>query len=171
MREVREREPLLLKLLGESWVEFSRACVRVSAQDGEWLERLVKFMSKCTWEGREHADLPASECVDQEGREQTIKLLTALFKNRDDGRALSPAVELAEELARRGDKIAQEIVSGFFEEAPRLRQQGELREEMVPVGGRRVSLRRRWDSCARRHDPHGPLSDDQRRLRMHGPRT
>ncbi|MCW5976609.1 MAG: SUMF1/EgtB/PvdO family nonheme iron enzyme [Bryobacteraceae bacterium] len=117
----RRRQDLLVKLLRKNRVEFALACVRTAPQIDLWLKTLAQFLSKYYWGGEEYERMSAAECAEACGaRRETALLLRALFvPDNRDGRSLAAAVELAEELARRGSADARKLLSGFFAEAGR----------------------------------------------------
>ncbi len=101
---VYSRDPLLTRLLRESRVGFALASVTVATagelNEGTWLERLVRFLAKYTWEGRGLAHMPASECAGVchggEGSAETCEIIDAIFKDRRDARVMAAAFELAQ---------------------------------------------------------------------------
>lgn len=139
MLEGPRQERLLLKLLEHSRIELALACL--GGRDG-WLERLARLLAKYYWEGQELEEVTAAECADHpvarfrakhrwEGQEleqvtaaecaghpEALGVLRGLFdRETRDGRALAAAVELAEEVARRGVTEARELLDAFFREA------------------------------------------------------
>ena len=139
MLEGPRQERLLLKLLGRSRIELALACL--GGRDGR-LERLARFLAKYYWEGQELAEVTAAESEGHpvarfvakhywEGQElaevttaecagypEALGVLRGLLdRETRDGRSLAAAVELAEELARRGVTEARELLDAFFREA------------------------------------------------------
>mgnify|MGYP005844663755 FL=1 len=116
------RQRMLVEVPLRNRVEFALACVKTAPQIDNWLKTLVQFLSKYTWDGREHEPLGAEECAEAwAARRETIRALHALFErdNRDD-RMLAAAVEPAEVLAGRRNAETQGLLEGFFAESARV---------------------------------------------------
>ena len=110
---------ILVKLLQSSRVPFALACLKTATQQDLWLKQLVQFLSRYYWEAEEYLGLSGAECADScLARAETTAVLRGLFdRETRDGQALAAAVELAEELARRGNTEARKLLDGFFAEA------------------------------------------------------
>jgi formylglycine-generating enzyme required for sulfatase activity len=121
----RRRRKTLLELLKTGRAEFAVSCLRAAQPEQPWLQGLVRFLSRYTWAGQEYEPLTAAACA---GRAETREVLQSMFERENrEGQSLAAAVELAEELARRGDEVAQELLDKFFAEAVG------LAEDMVDV--------------------------------------
>jgi hypothetical protein len=123
----RRRRKTLMELLKTGRAEFAVSCLRAAASEQPWLQALVPFLSRYTPAGSEA--LAVADCADAcAGRAETREILRAMFvpENRE-GRSLAAAVELAEELAQRGDEKARGLSDRFFAEAVG------LPEDMVEV--------------------------------------
>lgn len=117
------RRRFLLDLLHASRAAEAYLCMSALPDRRDWLPTLVRFLAKYTWEGREHAGMPAAECRFDEERKATEAVLEKVFAERRDGEVLAAAVELAEELG-----LAR-LLEPFWEEG------GQVRREMVQVDG------------------------------------
>jgi hypothetical protein len=125
----RRRRKTLQELLKTGRAEFAVECLRAAPPEQPWLQELVRFLSRYTQVGREYEALAVADCADAcAGRAETRETLLAMFalENRE-GQTLAAAVELAEELARRGDHEARGLLEVFFAEA------AGLPEDMVGV--------------------------------------
>ena len=125
----RRRRKTLLDLLRAGRPGFAMDCLRAAPPEQPWLALLVRFLSRYTWEGVEHLKLPVSECADAcAERPELWDLLPAIFERENrEGQTLAAAVDLAEELARRGENQAAALLDKFFSEAPK------EQDEMVDV--------------------------------------
>jgi len=125
----RRRRKTLLELLKLGRAEFAVSCLRAAPPEQPWLQALVRFLSRFTWEGRENEAFAVSACADAcAGRAETREVLRAMFaRDNREGQSLAAAVELAEELAQRGDEEARGLLDGFFAES------AGLEEDMVEV--------------------------------------
>jgi len=125
----RRRRKTLLELLKLGRAEFAVACLRAAPPEQPWLQALVRFLSRFTWEGQENEAMAAGGCADAcAGRAETREVLRAMFaRDNREGQSLAAAVELAEELERRGDEEARGLLDRFFAES------AGLREDMVEV--------------------------------------
>lgn len=122
--KAKNRRLFLVEMLRQSRVEFALACLQASPRQEAWLEAMVKFLAKYTWDGRELAGMAAAECVSAaQGRPELENVLDAIFREREDGRVLAAAVELAEALG------AEALLEPFFDEGRA------LKEDMVRVEG------------------------------------
>lgn len=128
----REREPLLIEFLGQGRAEFALSCVNVATagepNEGSWLERLVRFLAKYTWEGRDLVGMPAAECsggaesLDGGAAAETRQIIEAIFADRRDARVMTAALELAEACG------LDALVDGFLDE-----HRTRIQPDMVPV--------------------------------------
>ncbi len=125
----RRRRTTLHDLLEAGRADFAVDCLRAAPPEQPWLALLVRFLSRYTWEGQEYRDLSVSECADAcAERPELWDLLPVMFEREHrEGQSLAAAVDLAEELARRGEKQAAALLERFFSEAP------ETEEDMVAV--------------------------------------
>ena len=110
---------ILGELLKRSRVEFALSCLSAGKQQDVWLGQLVRLLSRCYEGAVNYDELSAADCAEAcEARKETPKILEALFDRESrDGRALASAVELAEELASRGNETADRLLKDFFREA------------------------------------------------------
>jgi len=125
----RRRRKILLDLLKSGRPVFAVECLRAAPPEQPWLALLVRFLSRYTWEGQEYLTLSVSECVDAcAERPELWDVLAAIFeRDKREGRSLAAAVDLAAEMARRGEHQAAALLEGFFSEAPA------EDDDMVPV--------------------------------------
>jgi len=127
----KRRSNMLLELLKCGRAEFAVECLKVAAPEQPWLRLLVQFLARYTTAGREYRDRAASKCADVcAQRSETWAVLAALFERENrEGRSLAAAVELAEELRRRGEHQAAPLLDQFFSET------ANLPEDMVEIAG------------------------------------
>src|SRR5258708_35138925 len=102
------------------------ACLGAAPPEQPWLQALVRFLSLYTLsgytaEGQENEALTAAGCADAcASRAETREVLRVMFARENrEGQSLAAAVELAEELAGRGDGAARQLVDGVLAEAGR----------------------------------------------------
>ncbi len=126
----KRRRKTLLELLKIGRAGFAVKCLKAAVPEQPWLRLLAHFLACHTREGYGHRNLSVSLCADAcAGREETREVLRAMFEqpqNRE-GQSLAAAVELAEELARRGHEGAVSLLNGFYAES------ASLPEDMVEV--------------------------------------
>ncbi|MEO8658719.1 MAG: SUMF1/EgtB/PvdO family nonheme iron enzyme [Bryobacteraceae bacterium] len=117
--KAQKRRKTLQSLLMRGQADFAVECLRAAAPEEPWLRVLVQFLSRYTWSGGAFANLTVQECADGCGsRSETIHVLQQMFlPGNREGASLAAAVELAEELARRGNAHASDVVSSFFAES------------------------------------------------------
>ena len=125
----KKRRGTLLELLKRGKADTAVECLRAAAPEQPWLRLLVQFLARYTGAGSEYRDLTANECAGASGmRAETMSVLRAMFERENrEGQSLAAAVELAEELRRRGVSVA--FLDEFFAEAK------QWPEDMVTVAG------------------------------------
>ncbi len=117
--EAHRRRRTLLELLERGRVEFALDCLEATAEEDRWLTLLVQFLARYYWKGQKYGGVSVGEVAGAAGeRPELGQVLRGLFhRETRDGRALASAVELAEELARRGNRVAAGLIEGLFAEA------------------------------------------------------
>jgi formylglycine-generating enzyme required for sulfatase activity len=123
------RRKTLLELLKTGRAGFAVECLKAAVPEQPWLRLMVQFLGRYTAEGSTFRSLPVSSCADAcAGRPETGEVLGAMFEQQNrEGQSLAAAVELAEELMRRGQTEAATLLDGFYSEAT------SLREDMVEI--------------------------------------
>jgi hypothetical protein len=118
----KQRRKILLELVMAGRAEFAVNCMRAAAPEELWLQWLVRFLAGWYWHS-------VVDCADTcGGRPETLTVLQAMFVRQNRwGPSLPAAVELAEELASRGNAAAGALVAEFFSEAEK------FPEEMVEI--------------------------------------
>jgi hypothetical protein len=103
----KKRRGTLLELLKRGKADTAVECLRAAAPEQPWLRLLVQFLARYTGAGSEYRDLTANECAGACGmRAETMSVLRAMFERENrEGQSLAAAVELAEELRRRGSGV------------------------------------------------------------------
>jgi formylglycine-generating enzyme required for sulfatase activity len=111
----RRRRSTLLELLKRGQADVAVECLKAAVPEQPWLRLLVHFLARY----RSYQDLSVAECADAcAARPETMTVLGAMFEHENrEGRCLAAAVELAEELRRRGNQQAGRLLDEFFAEA------------------------------------------------------
>jgi hypothetical protein len=111
----RRRRSTLLELLKRGQADVAVECLKAAVPEQPWLRLLVHFLARYT----RYRDLSVAECADAcAGRAETMTVLRAMFEHENrEGRCLAAAVELAEEIQRRGNEQAGRLLDEFFAEA------------------------------------------------------
>jgi len=129
LRPDMRRRKTLMELLQRGRADFAVECLKAAASEQPWLRLLVQFLAQYTHAGREYRGLGVAECANLcYDRPETIKVLRTMFKRENrEGQSFVAAVELAEELAIRGNQEARAELDQFFGEAR------DWPQDMVPV--------------------------------------
>ena len=104
-----------MELLKRGQADVAVECLKAAVPEQPWLRLLVHFLARYT----RYQDLSVAECAEAcAGRAETMTVLRAMFEHGNrEGRCLAAAVELAEELQRRGNEQAGRLLDEFFAEA------------------------------------------------------